>query len=306
MTTHTLEWRLKRHAECIRYPSKKRGYLQDAICKYGMSAMKAEVVAVIPRAALAAAEMEAIATHNTRWPNGLNMSDGGDGGSRMIANSEIARIRNMKATMATREYKRKQVEIQKAVWTEERKAERAESIREMWKDPEYRARQVKAHLKPRQATLNLVLSEQDKHERRIRLWDDEKKQAARERNIQRCADPAVRQRIADVQRKVMQERPELRMQIALAMSRYKGHSFRKAVVVPNARKPSVITRTWMFLPEIVTTADLYAIEWRSREIDRAIHRGWLEVHSLDEGAGLGYGACCPSNIVYGVPAQKAL
>lgn len=302
MTTHTIEWRLKRHEEWAR---KRDGKLQEAIRKYGMDAVHVEILAEVPREELAVSEMQAIAKHNTVWPHGLNMSDGGDGGSRLIANSEVIRIQKMKATMATKEYKKKQRRIQAQVWDEARRAARAEEVRRKWQDPEYRETQRVARTKPMQGTLKLVLSKADKEAKRmkaIRSPEARAKHAAAVRKY--TSDPAVRLRISETQRRVMKERPELKLQIALAMSRYRGHTFTKSVEMPNAKKSGVITRTWLSLADVFTTGDLYLAGWRTREIDRAIFRGWIAVHSVADNAGDGYAKCSPTNQTYGRPRSR--
>lgn len=299
MTGNSLAWRMHRHASNARTTN---GLLPAAIRKYGMDAMVVEVIEEVPRKDLPAAEMRAIVRFNTRWPNGLNMSDGGDGNARLIPISEIGRVAKIKATMATPEYKQKQVEIQREVWTEDRKAERAASVKAMWQDPEYRAIQKKARTKEKQPELKLVLTAEGRSRLRTKQCADPAyRAAASQKRKEWCENAENRQLLSDRQREVMEARPELKHQIAMSLSRYRGYVFSKTTEeTPVSKKPSIMTRTWADLPGTVTFEELYAAGWQGRFIDRAISRGWLVVHSTKDGCGAGYAACPPKNIIYGV------
>lgn len=302
MTTRSLKWRLARHTEhALRGVA---GLLQDAIRKYGLDAMVAEVIEEVSRSELSAAEIRAIAQFNTIHPHGLNMSVGGNGGARLIPTSEIARVAKMKATMATDEYKARQRAKLKAAWSSpEKRSERAAAIKAMWADPAYREMQRQARKKPIQASFNFRLTEEDRKASYMANFSrPEARAAVAAANRARAKDPEVRARTSIGQRKAM-ACPKLRVQIALAMSRYKGHAFRKLVPSLVARKSSIMTRTWPTLPDVFTTEDLYAAGWGTREIDRAIYRDWMAVHSVQEGVNApGYSACDPNNKIYGKAA----
>lgn len=69
-------------------------------------------------------EMQLIADHGTRSPGGYNISEGGD--------TSPSKSPDVAAKIALKATGRK--------WSEEKKLQMAQSMRERWKDPEYRAR----------------------------------------------------------------------------------------------------------------------------------------------------------------------
>lgn len=278
-TTKSLAHRLRDHGYAARPVRGINGPLQEAIRQHGIDKMRIELLEKLPYSRLSVAEQAAILKYDTMWPNGLNASEGGNGGARLIPNSEIVRVKKMKATMATREYKQKARAIQKAVWTEERKAARAEEVRKMWEDPDYRARQMVSRVRPRKPQKQLRLKSAP-GEAAKRYWANPEWRAKHlAAHTIAMADPGHRARVAETQRRIMQERPELRRQIAINQFKYRAYTFRKSCVDVVSRKSSVMTRTWAVLPDIITGIDLMDAKWRCTEIDRALKRGWLIVQS---------------------------
>lgn len=216
MTIHTPERRFKSHVANARCGTK--GLLADAIRNYGPERFVVEELSYVPWSDLQQAEIDAIAHHNTMWPNGLNATEGGNGATKLIPASEVARRKRMKSTMATKAYKKKQREIQRAVWTDKFCAARSASIKKMWEDPDYRARQMISRVRPRkpQKELHLVLNAGAVNKRK---WDDPQFRAERiEEQKRYMANPDVRAKIAETQRRIMAERPEIKEQIALSLS----------------------------------------------------------------------------------------
>jgi hypothetical protein len=242
--------------------------------------MVLEVLAELPWEELAAAEIKAILDYDTLWPRGFNSTPGGNGVVRLQPRSEVARVKRMKATMASRAYKQKQRNAQSKAWTPEKRAARAEAVRAYWQDPEYRARQMVQRRKPRklQPSMKLARSISEMGKKR---WADPENRARYIEAQNKGRTPDYCRRVSNKQREVMQNM-ELRYQIALSMSKYKNHYFRKLHSVLKARKPSIMTRTWGGFGDKIQTIDLVRSGWTAREMDRAIERGWLAVYPTAE------------------------
>jgi hypothetical protein len=198
-----------------------------AIREHGIDNMRIVALAKIERSQAAETEARAIAVFDTFWPNGLNATPGGNGVVRTIPNSEVLRVKKMRATMATKEYKAKQRDIQSKVWTPERRATRSEAVRKLWADPAYRSGMLARRRKHVQHELKLLL---DPKEARDRYHSDPEWRAKWKASLARRRAPTSEERaaIAGRQRELMAD-PSRRVAIALTMSKYVGCTFHEGV-----------------------------------------------------------------------------
>lgn len=266
-----IRWR-----EHLRYSRQMKTPLADAVRTHGADAMQMRVLAIVDADQLGEVEQRAIAVYDTMWPNGLNSTPGGNGVVRSIASAEARRVKKMRATMATKEYKAKQRKIQSDVWTEERKAERAESVRRLWADDDYRARMLSSRKEKQPLQLKLKLPRNHGNVCR-NLWaSPEIRKRILEGQARVKATPEWRANVSVKTRAHMAD-PANRQRIALTLSKYANVRLEKLVDIPRAKKPSRITRAWPHLPHVFTAADAMPFDWQGREFDRAIERGWLKI-----------------------------
>jgi hypothetical protein len=277
ITTRDIEWRFKQHVSAS---VRNKTYLAKAIKKYGADTIKKRVLVIANDADyLKDLEIKAIVAFNSKWPNGYNNTIGGDGVHGAASETEINRRKKLSRTHKTPSAMKKNLEIQKQYWTEERKAQRAESIKQKWADPEYRAMILSARQKPLQMGFAFSKNKTDvKRRLRAKHWDNpDFREGARQRNLARLSNPDELKKLSENQKRVMAD-PEMRLQIAHSLSKFKNRVFVKsgAPVLSKYDRGGLLQSSIPLLPNPFSAIDAIRRGWLGREFERAIDRGWIK------------------------------
>lgn len=145
ITKHTAEQRLAQHFYERSSPKGMTTPFGMAIQAAGREAITVETWVIAPMGPyLKALEMAAIKAFRTFKPYGLNATIGGNGVTDPSGEGEALRRARAKVTRATAASRALRSSVMKAAWTPEKKAIRAEMVRQKWQDPEYRAKMLAA------------------------------------------------------------------------------------------------------------------------------------------------------------------
>ena len=211
VTKHSLGVRVGQHVKAAAGGSDLT--LSYAIRKYGTDSLKTGTLARCSSDTEAKSlEVEYIKEIGTLRPHGYNSTVGGNGVLDPSGMSEGKRLTRMKRTMSTKEYKKRQHQIQMEVWNEERKMQRSDEVKQLWANPEYRGMQSKSHYQP-DAKCHLpkvLLTHEEKSKIYKSIWN---RPGHREKVKSICkkamSNPALRLRIGNKMKKLMAD-PEYR------------------------------------------------------------------------------------------------
>ena len=265
---------------------------------------------------LCALERTWIQRLGTRHPDGYNLTSGGQGVLDLCSPSERKRVENMRKTMATPEYKAKQVAIQQEVWTDAAKKVHSWRLKRVYRTTDLRQRLSIAHTGKKNTAeacrkigvaMNRYYQENPgarvlQAERSRKMWRDpearrkrkewskaywaarpgqgvcppEKREEAQRKSAAAKRTPEYRAKTSAKTKQKMQD-PEARLKIAETLSIYGGCRFRKTQVLMNCRSDSLrLLKVWDKTPEVASFRELWFLGWCSRMISFCLSKGWLE------------------------------
>lgn len=307
VTLKTAALRLKQHVTDARRGDRLIG---QAIRKYGAENCRVVTLVISDDFAyLKEMEKRAIAAFGTFRPGGYNSTMGGDGVIDPSGQSEIKRRAKLRETKKRPEVIARLSAVHKAAWDDpEKKALRAQKMREMWANPVYRQMQSERHKgnKPtpetaakrragnqrywdanrkhpkkaktpeQEAVLAAIKAETSSQvEMMRRLWEDPGyRDIMLSKRVATQRSPEFRAKVREQTRRKMEDQ-EARFRIALSLFANGQNTLIKSGANP-FRCDSTVFGLWDSVPETVKPIDLMRLGFTARQINSAIkHNGFV-------------------------------